>query len=129
VQALKPDDKPRRFEFAKDILSKVKANESYFRRWIFSYEATFYISGNVNCHNCKICGSQNPHAIREIKKDSAKLMRAFVMFRRFGALHLCGTNSESDKLSGHAVVVSVTPAGIPARWCTPTLGLYCPTIS
>jgi hypothetical protein len=41
VQALKPDDKPRRFQIAKDISSNVEADENYFRRWIFSDDATF----------------------------------------------------------------------------------------
>jgi hypothetical protein len=30
VQAFKPDDKPCRFQFAKDILSNVVADENYF---------------------------------------------------------------------------------------------------
>jgi hypothetical protein len=32
VQALKLDDKPRRFQFAKDILSNIEADENYLRR-------------------------------------------------------------------------------------------------
>jgi hypothetical protein len=47
VQALKPDDKPRRYQFAKDILSNVEADENYLRRWIFSDEGTFYVSGRI----------------------------------------------------------------------------------
>jgi hypothetical protein len=34
---------PRCFQFAKDILSNVEADENYIQRWIFSDEATFYI--------------------------------------------------------------------------------------
>jgi hypothetical protein len=60
VQALKPDEKPHHFQFAKDILSNIKANENYLQTWIFS-------AGN----NCRIWGSENPHAIQEIKRDSA----------------------------------------------------------
>lgn len=73
VQSLKPDDKPRRFQFAQDILSDVEADENYLRRWIFSDEATFYVSGKVNRHNCRIWGSENPHAITEYKRDSPKV--------------------------------------------------------
>jgi hypothetical protein len=73
VQASKPDDKLRCFQSAKDILSKDEADEKYLRRWIFSDEATFYLSGRVNYHNCRIWGSENPHVIREIERDSAKV--------------------------------------------------------
>jgi hypothetical protein len=73
VQALKPDDKIRLFQFAKDILSNVKADENCFRRWIFSDEATFYVLGRVNRHNCRIWGSENPHTIREIERESAEV--------------------------------------------------------
>jgi hypothetical protein len=58
-------------QFAKDILSNVEAVENYFRRSIFSDEATFYLSVRVNCHNCRIWGSENSHVIRE---DSAQEM-------------------------------------------------------
>jgi hypothetical protein len=34
VQALKPDVKPRRSQFANDIWSNVDADKNYFRRWI-----------------------------------------------------------------------------------------------
>jgi hypothetical protein len=71
VQALKPDDKLRRFQFAKDILPNVEADENYLRRWIFSDEATFYLSRRVKRYNCRIWRSENPHAIREIETDSA----------------------------------------------------------
>jgi hypothetical protein len=73
VQALKPGDKPRRFQFAKDVLLKVEADENYLRRWIFSDEAMFHVSGRLNRHNYRIWGSENPHAIREIERDSAKV--------------------------------------------------------
>jgi hypothetical protein len=73
LQALKPDHKPRLFQFAKNILSNVEAGENYLRRRIFSDEAASYVSGRVNRHNCRIWGSENPHAIKEIKRDSAKV--------------------------------------------------------
>jgi hypothetical protein len=73
MQALKLDDKPCRFQFAKDILSNVEADENYPRKWIFSDDATFCVSGRVNRHDYRLLGSENPHAIREIGKDSAKV--------------------------------------------------------
>jgi hypothetical protein len=67
VQALQPEDKPHRFQFAKDILSNVEADEIYLRRGIFSDE-TFYVSRRVNRHNCNILGSEDSHAIWEIER-------------------------------------------------------------
>jgi hypothetical protein len=54
VQALKPDDKPRHFQFAKDILSNVEADENYLQRWIFNDEAMLYVSRRINHNNCRI---------------------------------------------------------------------------
>jgi hypothetical protein len=36
------------------ITQNVGADENYLRRWIFSDEATFYVSGRVNRYNCRI---------------------------------------------------------------------------
>jgi hypothetical protein len=74
VQALKPDDIPRRFQFAKDTCSLLnfKADENCLRGWMFSEEATFYVSGRVNRYNYTIWGSEDTHAIPEIERDSAK---------------------------------------------------------
>jgi hypothetical protein len=58
VQASKRDDKFRRLYFAKDILSSIEAGEDYLQRWIFNDEATFYISGRLNSHNCRMRGSE-----------------------------------------------------------------------
>jgi hypothetical protein len=57
MQAFKPDVKPCRFEFPKDILSNVEADEIYLRRWISSDEASFHVSGRVDRHNCRLWGS------------------------------------------------------------------------
>jgi hypothetical protein len=52
------------------MFSNVEAYENYLRSWIFSDEATFYVSERVNRHNCRIWGSENLHAIREIERDN-----------------------------------------------------------
>jgi hypothetical protein len=77
VQVLKQDYKPHRFEIAKDILSNVEADENYLRRRIFRDEATFYVRGRVNHRNCKMWGSGNPYAIREIEINIASHVRKF----------------------------------------------------
>jgi hypothetical protein len=39
----------------------------------FSGEATFHVSGAVNCHNVRLWGSENPHAYVEHQHDSPKV--------------------------------------------------------
>ena len=40
---------------------------------IFSNEATFHVNGKVNRHNVRIWGSQNPHAVLQVERDSPKV--------------------------------------------------------
>jgi hypothetical protein len=48
-------------------------DDNCLRRWIFSDEATFYVTGRVNCHDWRICESENPHTIWYIKRDGVKV--------------------------------------------------------
>ncbi|GBM05117.1 hypothetical protein AVEN_124310-1 [Araneus ventricosus] len=73
VQALHPNDKPRRFEFAEQILTRLEDDENYLSKRFFSDESTFHVSGKVNKHNCRIWGSKNPHDYRELERDSPKV--------------------------------------------------------
>ena len=63
LQALKPEDKPRPAEFATLTLERIDADIDYFNKVCFSDEATFHTSGNVNRHNVRIWGSENPHVV------------------------------------------------------------------
>ncbi|GBN20652.1 hypothetical protein AVEN_224430-1 [Araneus ventricosus] len=40
---------------------------------IFSEEATFHLSGKVNCHNARVWGTELPHVIVEKGRDSPKV--------------------------------------------------------
>lgn len=73
VQALLPNDLPRRAEFAIEILDRIDGNNDYLKRICFSDEATFHISGRVNRQNVRIWGSEKPHVIREHVRDSPKV--------------------------------------------------------
>ncbi|GBN32483.1 hypothetical protein AVEN_262031-1 [Araneus ventricosus] len=73
VQALHPNDKPHRFEFAEQILTRIEDDENYLRKWFFSDESTFHVSGKVNKHKCRIWGSENLHDYRELERDSPKV--------------------------------------------------------
>ncbi|GBO27629.1 hypothetical protein AVEN_133942-1 [Araneus ventricosus] len=54
VQALEPDDRHRRMDFATDMLRRIDDDAEFLNRIMFSYEACFYYSGIVNHHNVLI---------------------------------------------------------------------------
>ena len=72
VQALKPDDHPRRAAFAEKILQRIGDDNDYLNSVIFSDEVTFHVSGKVNKHNIRIWGSENPCEFVEKESDSPK---------------------------------------------------------
>lgn len=65
VQELKPRDHPMRFRFAKWANNQLAADVEFHRKIIFSDEAHFHLSGYVNKQNCRIWGTENPHAVAE----------------------------------------------------------------
>jgi hypothetical protein len=69
VQALEPNDRPQRQQFATEMLDRIDQNSNYLSNVMFSDEAT-YTCGKVNRHNILIWGSENPHSIREHVRDS-----------------------------------------------------------
>ena len=73
VQALKPDDCPRRAAFAEEILQRIDDDNGYLNSVCFSDEATFHVSGKVNKHNIRIWGLQNPCEVLERERDSPKI--------------------------------------------------------
>lgn len=73
VQEIKPDDRPKRQEFAITMLDRVAEDETFLSCVMFSDEATFHVSGKVNRHNVRIWGTENPHAFIEHVRDSPKV--------------------------------------------------------
>ena len=71
--ALQPNDMTRRKEFAVNILQRISEDEAFLKRVCFSDEATFYVSGKLNKHNVRIWELENPHASRELQRDSPKV--------------------------------------------------------
>ena len=57
LQALQPNDMPRRKEFAVNMLQRISEDEAFLKRVCFSDEATFHVSGKLNKHNVRIWGS------------------------------------------------------------------------
>ena len=74
LQALKPEDKPRRKKFAVTMLHRLDSDSGFLKRVCFSDESTFHVSGLINRHNSRIWGSQNPHETYELERDSPKLI-------------------------------------------------------
>lgn len=71
LQALKPTDYGLRANFATDMLRH--DDEDFLTRIVFSDESTFHLSGKVNTHNVRIWGSENPHEVVALQRDSPKL--------------------------------------------------------
>jgi hypothetical protein len=55
------------------MLEQLTADDNYLQKIRFSDEATFHTHGVVNRHNCRIWGSENPHALMEHVRDSPKV--------------------------------------------------------
>ena len=45
-----------------------QGDDQWLKRWMFTDEATFHVSGRVNTHNCLIWGTENPHVSYELKR-------------------------------------------------------------
>jgi hypothetical protein len=59
-------------EFANLILICIVGEQNILNSIIFCGEATFYVSGHVNCHNCRIWVIENPHMAQELIHDILK---------------------------------------------------------
>lgn len=73
VQQITDQDKVARAEFCDKMLNVIEEDETFLNSIIFSDESTFHISGNVNTHNCRIWGSENPRETLEHVRDSPKV--------------------------------------------------------
>jgi hypothetical protein len=47
------------------MFHRIQDDKGFLDSVIFSYESTFYVSGKVSTHNCRIWGSENSHAFLE----------------------------------------------------------------
>lgn len=61
VQALSEDDFDRRVEFCEYMMERCNNEADFVNNIIFSDEATFYLNGTVNRHNCRYWSDSNPH--------------------------------------------------------------------
>jgi hypothetical protein len=72
TQEPKPD-KPKRLDFATDILHRIDMDPIFLPSILFSDAATFHQPGKVSRHNVRISGSENPHTHGEVARDSPKV--------------------------------------------------------
>ncbi|GBM87830.1 hypothetical protein AVEN_38498-1 [Araneus ventricosus] len=73
VQKLQPNNRSQRVVFAVEVLDRIENEHDFLNRIIFSDESTFHANNKVNKHNCRIWGSENPHAIQEVERNSPKI--------------------------------------------------------
>jgi len=69
VQKLQLDDPSKRLAFCEDLLSRLETDQGLSERIILVMKRPF-LSGKVNRHNIRIWGSQNPHALIEMERES-----------------------------------------------------------
>ena len=63
---LMEDDADRRNEFCEQMMQFYSRDNTFFNRIIFSDEATFHLTGEVNRHNCRYWSDENPHWMRQL---------------------------------------------------------------
>lgn len=65
TQRLLAEDKPRRLSYARKVAEIVETVPHFWHEILMTDEAHSTLSGGVNKQNCRIWGTENPHAIHE----------------------------------------------------------------
>jgi hypothetical protein len=73
LQHVTAQDKEVRYTFCSGFLSRFEGNELFTTKIVFSDEVTFHLSRNVNRHNLRILGSNNPDEVIEYTRYSPTL--------------------------------------------------------
>lgn len=74
LQALIPEDKDRRVQFAEWVLNSITEEPQFLSTLMFSDEAIFQVDGRVNKQNCRIWACENPRSYRERPLHSEKVI-------------------------------------------------------
>jgi len=64
-QELGEDDYDRRIQFCELMTERINAQPNFLKNICFSDEASFFLNGFVNKHNCRYWDNTNPHIFRE----------------------------------------------------------------
>ena len=62
--SLSEDDPDRRVEFCELMDNRIAMSPEFLRSICFSDEATFYLDGEINRHNCRYWDTENPHKMK-----------------------------------------------------------------
>ena len=73
LHAIHPTDRPKRFDFATQMLDEIDNAEQFLRKIVFSDEATFRVCGHVHHYKVSIWASENPHAYMEHERNTPKV--------------------------------------------------------
>ncbi|KAJ8921281.1 hypothetical protein NQ315_013754 [Exocentrus adspersus] len=65
LHELNEDDPDRRLDFCEEIMFRCDRDPNFLNNVVYSEEATFYLNGSVNRHNCRYWSQENPHWIQE----------------------------------------------------------------
>ncbi|KAJ4432647.1 hypothetical protein ANN_21270 [Periplaneta americana] len=84
LQKLKLEHFAKRYEFCNSMQATMEENDGFENLLVFSDEATFHLSGKVNCHNVHICDTEKPWLTVQHERDSPKVN---------GLLHVDGQNA------------------------------------
>ena len=73
LHRIKPMDRPQRYDFAVAMLHVIDRDPTFLKKFTFSDECTFRVSGHVNRHNVRIWARENPHEFVEHVRGSPKV--------------------------------------------------------
>jgi hypothetical protein len=88
LQQVAPNDRVVRFEFCGNIIDHIDEDKTFLSKIIFSGEATFRISRNVNMPNTRVYCSENSLTVVEHLMDRSKI-------------NICFFFLSCDKMYGH----------------------------
>ena len=74
MQALIPEDKDRRIQFAEWVLHSIEDDNRFLTTLMFSDEAIFHLDGRINKQNSRVWSSENPRSYREQPLHSEKVV-------------------------------------------------------
>lgn len=138
------EDMCSRVSFAEEILPMIETNKSFLGNILFSDEAHFHLSGEINRHNCIYWAVSDPG---ENHIETVPLHSPYVTVwigvmcnQLLGPFFFDNTVTMQGQLPSHAPRLAVAsiaaleglPAAtslVPARWCSASLGVGCASVA
>jgi hypothetical protein len=99
LQHVTAQNKQVRYIPYSELLWRLEGDEIFTAKIVRNDEATLNLSGNVNRHNLKIWGTNNPHEVTEHTRDSPKFNVFCTLSQQnvFGPFFLCRTYCDWHK--------------------------------